>query len=116
MDAAINLGQLAGVLSAYGPIGLLVVIWYVDIRMMRKMVADHRKETTKILSEHRQYMDDLRRMYENNVELVKTCERLATDLHETVIMNTQAMQRLADDINRNQFCPLQRVEKREVAI
>ena len=116
MDAVVSLGQLAGILSAFGPIGLLVVIWYVDIRTMRKMISDHREETAKILSKHRQYMDEIRRMYEANADLVRDYNNLSSDLREVVIMCTQAMQRMTDDINRNQYCPMQRVDKREVAI
>ncbi len=51
------------------------------------------------------------KMYENNVMLVENYEKLATDLHDVVIMNTQIMQRLADDIKTNQYCPMVRLEK-----
>jgi len=51
------------------------------------------------------------KMYENNVMLVENYEKLATDLHDVVIMNTQIMQRLADEIKTNQYCPMVRLEK-----
>lgn len=50
-------------------------------------------------------------MYENNVHLVKDYAALAKDLHDVVIMNTQAMTRLVDSINSNQFCPAVRLKK-----
>jgi hypothetical protein len=52
------------------------------------------------------------RMYENNVTLAESSGQLAKDLKEVVIMNTLAFQRLADDIEQNQFCPAVRLEKR----
>jgi len=51
------------------------------------------------------------KMYENNVVLVENYEKLAKDLHDVVIMNTQIVQRLADEIKTNQFCPMVRLEK-----
>lgn len=51
-------------------------------------------------------------MYENNVKLVEDYSRLATDLHDVVIMNTQAMTRLIDNIKTNQYCPAIRLEKK----
>jgi len=50
-------------------------------------------------------------MYENNVKLVEDYSKLATDLHDVVIMNTQAMTRLVDSIKTNQYCPSIRLQK-----
>lgn len=51
------------------------------------------------------------RMYENNITLVKDYNSLANDLHDVVVMNTQAMTRLIDSIATNQYCPAIRLEK-----
>lgn len=51
-------------------------------------------------------------MYENNVNLVEDYSKLAKDLHDVVIMNTQAMTRLIDNIKTNQYCPAIRLEKK----
>ena len=51
-------------------------------------------------------------MYENNVKLVKDYAELAEDLHDVVIMNTQTMTRLVDNIKTNQYCPAVRLEKK----
>jgi len=50
-------------------------------------------------------------MYENNVKLVKDYSKLAVDLHDVVIMNTQIMTRLVDSIKTNQYCPAIRLQK-----
>jgi len=51
------------------------------------------------------------RMYEDNVSLVHDYSKLATDLHDVVVMNTQAMTRLIDSISTNQYCPAIRLKK-----
>lgn len=51
------------------------------------------------------------RMYEDNITLVKDYNSLANDLHDVVIMNTQAMTRLIDSIKTNQYCPEIRLKK-----
>lgn len=56
-------------------------------------------------------LETVTRMYENNVALVKDYRDLAKDLKEVVIMNTQVCQRLADDVENNQYCPAVRLEK-----
>ena len=51
------------------------------------------------------------KMYKDNVSLVEELEEIANDLKDVVIMNTQAMTRLGDNIEKNQFCPMVRLEK-----
>ena len=52
------------------------------------------------------------KMYESNVKLVEESEELSRDLKEVVIMNTQALTTLNNNIESNQFCPAVRLEKR----
>jgi F0F1-type ATP synthase gamma subunit len=105
MESAMGFMSLANFFAQYGPLGLVVAIWYSDIRLMRKM-----------LKEHEDHMKEIRRMYESNVKLVDAYEDLAGDLKEVVIMNTQAMTTLNDSIKQNQFCPMLRVDKEKVEI
>lgn len=49
-------------------------------------------------------------MYENNVELVTAYNKLATDLHEVVMVNTRVMTELVQAIRTNQFCPMVRLQ------
>lgn len=56
------------------------------------------------------------RMYEDNVILVNNYSNLAKDLHDVVIMNTQAMTRLIDSIKTNQYCPAVRLEKNATGV
>jgi len=53
------------------------------------------------------------RMYQNNVKLVQNYESIARDLKDIVILNTQAVQKVCDKIETNQFCPAVRKGQRE---
>lgn len=50
-------------------------------------------------------------MYEHNVLLVKDYASLASDLKDIIVMNTQTLTRVCDDVNRNQYCPQVRLKK-----
>ncbi len=123
MEGLSAFATLANLLKAYGPFGLLVVIWYFDTKAMRKLNSQYREDTQKILADHKQYMNEqkeymkkIQRNYESNVKLVRFYEGLAGQLKDVVTLNTQAMTRISDDVNRNQYCPLVRVEKKQVGV
>ena len=102
MDS-INLAGIFGFFQAFGPIGLVAIIWYIDMRTIHKVLARYEKD-----------MAETRRMYENNVKLVEGYEGLAKDLKDIVIMNTQQMTHVSDQITQNEFCPMRRVEKKQI--
>ena len=47
-------------------------------------------------------------MYENNAELVKNVSRIAENLQDIVLLNTQQMQAVRDLVSNNLYCPLMR--------
>jgi len=134
MDGLSALGTLASIFKSYGPWGMFLAIWYFETRFNRKIVnqnheitakliAKYREDTMKILSDHKQfmvdqkeYMKEIQRNYESNVKLVRFYEVLATQLKDVVTLNTQAMTRISDDVNRNQYCPMVRVEKKQIGV
>ncbi len=85
MDAtsATSLVDIISNFSSFGITGVLAVLCWSSI-----------KDNQKTLAVYRQDMMEWRRMYENNVELVKRYSTLAEDLKEVVIMNTQAFTQL----------------------
>lgn len=93
--------------------GLIFAIWYFDRRDFQKMFQEFQKTTFKILSQYQSDMGEQRRMYENNVELVRNYTSLANDLKDVVIADTAAVQGLRDDVNNNRFCPAMRASKRD---
>jgi hypothetical protein len=54
--------------------------------------------------------DAMKKMYENNVELVKCYEDLAKGMQDLVIYNTQTMTKVDEKIDKNLFCPMVRRE------
>ncbi len=90
------------IFQEFGPFGIVLVLWWYDVKQIRK-----------ILEQYKDDMREMRRMYEDNVALVKDYRDLAGDLKEVVIMNTQAIVGLDKDIVKNQFCPLVRKEQHE---
>jgi len=96
-----SLVGLVEVLRSFGPFGILLVIWWVDAKSLRKVLDCYKRD-----------MAEMRQMYESNVRLVEKYEKVATDLQDVVIMNTQAMTKICDDIEKNQFCPMVRLEKK----
>lgn len=58
------------------------------------------------------------KMYENNVELVKKYESVASDLREIVIFNTQKMTEVTSMAENNLYCPMNRrqVKQRDIDI
>lgn len=55
-----------------------------------------------------------RKMYEDNVVLVKNYEKIANGLIDCVTMNTIKWTEVADKIDTNQFCPLSRIRKQRM--
>jgi len=81
--------SLGAALQVGGPILAVLVIWWVD-----------RRDIQKILAFYREDMQDMRRMYESNVVLVKGYQALCGDLKDIVILNSTGFQKLADDLKR----------------
>lgn len=116
MAEVMSFSQLTALFKDYGPFGIVVVMWFFDLRQMRKMASSYRDDVKDILSEHKKYMTEIRQMYENNVVLVDNYESMAKDQKDIIIMNTQSLTQLHDDVHQNQYCPYQRVEKKKVQV
>jgi hypothetical protein len=72
-----------------GPIGVVLVMGYFA-----------KAQIDKTLTQYREDMLEQRKMYENNVELVKQYQSLASDLKDVITLNIQAMTRLVDRIDK----------------
>ncbi|MCP4158857.1 MAG: hypothetical protein GY760_02180 [Deltaproteobacteria bacterium] len=116
METMISFGQLATVLKGYGPYGLILVLWYIDMRQIRKMAHQYQTDMKDVLSEHKEYMSEIRRMYENNVILVEIQQQFSKDLKDIIMMNTRAMTHLSDDIEQNRYCPELQIRKENIKV
>lgn len=101
MDS-LSIHSLWDIFRIFGPFGLVTVIWYIDMKTIRGVLDSYKDD-----------MAEIRRMYENNTELVKGYEYLSGDLKDLIVMNTQCLTRLSDEIQQNQYCPMVRVKKRQ---
>lgn len=115
----VSVTLILNILQNFGPIGLIAFMWWADSRAMRKIIDENKQYIQSILNSYKDDINEIRRMYESNVRLVEDYvalgskyASLATDLKDAYIMNAQVNQRLADDIEDNQYCPYVRLEKK----
>lgn len=94
---AIGIKEILSVLSNAGLPGLMLFMWWWDTRRFHQA-----------LEQYREHMNKQERWYENNVELVKTCNRICENQQEVILMAASALVRMEGKIDTNQFCPLVR--------
>jgi hypothetical protein len=101
----ISIPGLWEIFRVFGPFGLVTIIWYLDMKALRKVLDSYKDD-----------MAEIRRMYEDNIKLVKGYESLSGDLKDLIVLNTQCLTRLSDEIRQNQYCPMVRVQKEKIAV
>jgi len=72
----------------------------------------YRADTQAIVRELGRDHQETAQYYKDNVELVKSYERMAKDLSDLVSSNVRLLERLAGQISNNMFCPLVRERSR----
>lgn len=97
--------------TPFGVVFLVMVFWFVNERRHAQMLHLYREDMRSILSSYGKDISRLTTFYENNVELVRAWEKVANGFHDTVVLNTQTMQRMIDVCITNQFCPNARLPK-----
>jgi len=105
------------VAKEYGGFGLIlflvIVLIWAFFRNREKTTIRHYEDVTRILSQYKDDVSGIKRLYENNVHLVqdygKAYNRLETLYSETIAiisLNTQTQTHLADQIKNNMYCPM----------
>lgn len=112
----LNIASLIQVLASFGPYGLVLLLWYFSTRDARRSRDEYKKDMTLVLNRYKDDMAEIRRMYENNVRLVDGYEGVAKDLKDLIVLNTQCLTRLSDEIRQNQYCPALRVDKKQITV
>jgi hypothetical protein len=105
MDLAVKL------VSSFGIPGIIFVVWFFSEKSHERTLQAYREDTLRQQKIYQDGLAEVRRMYEDNVELVKAYAMLASDQKDVLIMNTQGLTRLCDQIEKNQFCPMVRLKK-----
>ena len=72
----------------------------------------YRADTQSILRSLGKEHSETAQYYKDNVELVKSYERMAKDLSDLVASNVRLLERLAGQISNNMYCPLVRERAR----
>lgn len=128
----ISLSMAALVINLLGLPGLIFIIWHFDQRKIDRILREfreenqailkqyreetqailtqYREETRQILAQYREDVFEMRRLYDNNVQLVKGYEKMSGDLAGMIHLNTQVTTQLSERIENNLFCPMVRKE------
>ncbi len=99
------------IVSSFGIPGIIFVVWYFSEKNHDRTLQAYREDTLRQQKVFQEGLAEVRRMYEDNVELVKTYANLASDQKDVLIMNAQGFAKLSDQIGLNQFCPMVRLKK-----
>jgi hypothetical protein len=122
-----SLSSLIKLATEIGPLGLVVFFWWYDNRRIWNVFEQHKKElaieraqaaelTKNILEQYRGDMDEQREMYRTNASLCRDFSSVASDLREIVIMNIEKMTRIEESVRQNQFCPVVRMDKKQLFV
>ncbi len=110
--AEIGFDKVLELVSALGIPGLVLFLWYLSDRSYQKLLQGYREDQLNRDAQINQAISEVRGMYEHNAELVKITQRLALDQKDLLLMNTQALTKVCEKIEQNQYCPAVRLEKR----
>lgn len=107
----ISFHQVLEAVKAFGVPGIVFILWYFSTKSNEITLRAYRDDFHQAMAKHSQEIAEIRQMYENNFKLVQDYACLATELRNTVVLNTQCWQKALDDINKNQYCPYVRLTK-----
>jgi hypothetical protein len=111
---SLGFSHVIDIIAKFGVPGLVLIVWYLSDRSQLKLMQQYRDDTRDIMNQHEASIMEMRKMYENNVELVRVTQRLLLEHKDVVIMVTQTMTRMCDKIDGNQYCPMIRIKKEAV--
>ena len=98
--------------------GVMLIIWFLSERTNRATLAannatmlTYREDTRLQALAHEKALAEVRQMYRDNVELVRSYQKIAEGLQDLIIMNTQTIATLCVKVDENQYCPMVRPKK-----
>ncbi|WP_027188217.1 hypothetical protein [Desulfovibrio cuneatus] len=75
---------------------------------LKRLEERHREDMDKVLYDLYAKHAEVTQYYKDNVELVKTTQRLAIDMRDIITNNTRAVESLRGAVQGNFFCPAAR--------
>lgn len=94
--------------SPIGFAALAFQAWRKDIQKQQKTMDTFQSDMNRVLEKYGDHVKQLGYQYEKNVELVKTTHLIVSDYRDLLATCIQSNTRLADVIEKNQFCPAMR--------
>lgn len=88
--------------------GLLLLAMVVPPLLILIALFLLREEIHRRESSDKKRFEEVVRMYENNVLLVKSSEKTADGLQTVIHLSTQAITRMIEKIDNNHYCPILR--------
>lgn len=119
---AVSLTMATLIIQILGLPGLVFIIWHFDNKrdqrkeeLRNKEIAEREKAVRLVLTQYKDDVAEIKKLYENNAHLVRaysdTCARLENLYSETISvisLNTQTQTQLVGAIKSNMFCPIVR--------
>lgn len=75
---------------------------------INKTAQEFREQVQAMVTAQEKRFEQVVRMYENNVQVVKDYHSLSSDLTGIITLSTRTLEGLVQKIDNNQFCPLAR--------
>lgn len=116
MIEGVPIEGLATLAANFGLAAVVLVIWWVDHRAMARMMTDYQATINQVLAQYQRDMSEQREMYKKNAELVKRFIELTEDQKDLHLLLVQSNTRLVDLVEKNEWCPMVRVEKRPIGM
>lgn len=89
----INLLSVLKILGDFGTVGLVIYLWWSD-----------NKRIAAVLDKYQKDMTEQRKMYEDNVQLVKAYEIVANEHVDTIRLNVAAITKLTTFLETKTPC------------
>ena len=105
LTSLLGLVQQMGSLKA---ISLLFIVGFGPDILFIVMICVILNKFDLTVKEMRRQHANFEAKYDNNALLVKQVVRLAEGAQDVVVLNTQTMQKVADAVDKNAFCPMMR--------
>jgi hypothetical protein len=112
----LDLKQIVDMASSFGIPGIVLILWHFSEKSHERALRAYRDDMQRTLAQYHEEMIEQRRMYDNNVELVKECLETSRTLKDVIVLNTQALTSLKESVEKNQFCPMVRLQKEAVGV
>lgn len=92
--------EIIKIILDLGPIGLVMVMAWLWKQQVDAVIRKWQEESNALMRLYRDDTMEQRKMYENNVELVKRYEACARDMKDVIVLVAQNLQQLNDNMRK----------------